>query len=68
MDANTNAKVKSKDAAYQRLIHSRDKNDWNSFARTRNQARWETRKAFRILKDLLSDLAKLTDHTFREVS
>ena len=64
MDANTNAKVKSKDTAYQKFVHSRDKKDWNSYARIRNQARWETRKAKREFEKKIAKEAKINPKTF----
>ncbi len=64
MDATTLAKVRAKDAAYQKYLKSRDKDDFENYTRIRNQARWKTRQAKKAFEKNIAKESKTNPKAF----
>ena len=54
------SKIKKKNKAYTQFLNSRDKKDYKEYAKARNQAKWESKKAVRDFEKELAKLAKKT--------
>jgi len=51
-------KVKEKQKCFARYMETRDTNDYQNYARARNQVKWETRKAVKIFERKIAEEAK----------
>ena len=64
MDADTSAKIKAKNLAYQKYLKSRSKQDYEHYTRLRNQTRWRVRQTKKQFEQNIAKESKTNPKAF----